>query len=641
MGSWLVRLVLLLLAVSGTSLSSVTPSLLNRWGNQFYVPSSSTVAPVAKYNCKPPINESCVNGDTLIPFTVFVSNETVVTGEVLEDLVANYLEDDVYIDGFLNGIQIFVSEGSIFQESAIDYLKSLNISYLLLSTSFSAHSTIIESIQSSSFETIFFQNDNVAVPGPYIGKLAPSGQLSLSKVYGLFFDTEEALMHGAIAADEGSFAYSGLYDPIQHGSLIPFQSKLYYSLMDTEQYPLAGLRFVCKYLFEIKGLVIRGGSREMLRLYPDPRNETAPSIQALIHLGAVLVGMSKLTTFAYGAYAYQTMDFQYSWNPRGDGFLGLSADLLLLLRHMMPSTSPLRPTWGTIDTDKVIPSASSLDTVGFFTRSPSLMEKIAKAWDTSSNPKLIQDNFSLPKKIIYHMEWFPVNNSVAQTLIDSWLVNVTTALGMTIEYQNVTTLFLENVDQSNTLATFTADIGTLTDHDNWHLFGEKFIADYAAKYDGRYPEFDIQVTTAWAAAVNYSAEEAQFNEGRKARFAEFFNANVIPYNNKTCTEGFRIYQIEDTGGGVPEYRDVLNYDYFPPFLPMRAASIAPFASLVDVTVPIGQIPYDSVISKRVEELAITLNFVAHQGCDFVLMDFLAACAAAGFCKEVKTGRTAF
>jgi hypothetical protein len=42
---------------------------------------------------------------------------------------------------------------------------------------------------------------------------------------------------------------------------------------------------------------------------------------------------------------------------------------------------------------------------------------------------------------------------------------------------------------------------------------------------------------------------------------------------------------------------VLTYDYFPPFEPMRAASIASFAGLVDVTVPTEHIPYQSLISK--------------------------------------------
>lgn len=74
---------------------------------------------------------------------------------------------------------------------------------------------------------------------------------------------------------------------------------------------------------------------------------------------------------------------------------------------------------------------------------------------------------------------------------------------------------------------------------------------------------------------------------------------------------------------------------------MRGASIAPAAHTVDITVPIGQIPYMSVISHVEEQLAITLSFIAHRGCDLALMEFVEACADAGFCKEVKTGRTAY
>lgn len=82
--------------------------------------------------------------------------------------------------------------------------------------------------------------------------------------------------------------------------------------------------------------------------------------------------------------------------------------------------------------------------------------------------------------------------------------------------------------------------------------------------------------------------------------------------------------------------------YFPDFAgAMRGASIAPFAHTADITIPIGQIPYTSVISKIEEQLAITLSFVAHRGCDLALMEFVKACADAGYCKEVKTGRTAY
>ncbi len=49
----------------------------------------------------------------------------------------------------------------------------------------------------------------------------------------------------------------------------------------------------------------------------------------------------------------------------------------------------------------VIPSAVELDTIGFFAKTPSLMQLIGKAWDTNTNAALQQGTFTLPKKIIY------------------------------------------------------------------------------------------------------------------------------------------------------------------------------------------------------------------------------------------------
>ena len=243
-------------------------------------------------------------------------------------------------------------------------------------------------------------------------------------------------------------------------------------------------------------------------------------------------------------------------------------------------------------------------------------------------------------------------------MIDTWLSTVSTAFNMTIEPQNVTEIFLDKVTQNDTLASYTSDIFSMSTYDSYNLFGKKFLDDYEHKF-GQYPELDVAAFSSWQTAPDYTAETRAANEQRRQDFEDFINTYVIPYSDETCTEGFWIYHISDKGGGVPEYRDVLTYDYFPPFNPMRAASIAPFAKLVDITVPIGAITYDSVISKesiliflyllapiltisqKEEPLVITVNLVAHKGCDFVLLDFLKACSEAELCKEVKTGRYAF
>lgn len=48
---------------------------------------------------------------------------------------------------------------------------------------------------------------------------------------------------------------------------------------------------------------------------------------------------------------------------------------------------------------------------------------------------------------------------------------------------------------------------------------------------------------------------------------------------------------------------------------MKAKDIAPLTSSVDYTIPIGQVEAMSVISRVNEQVPITVNFVAHAGCE--------------------------
>ncbi|CAM1507484.1 Fc.00g071250.m01.CDS01 [Cosmosporella sp. VM-42] len=597
----------------------------------------------------------------LVPFTVFATHATTITGSLLDELYTTYLEDDVYVSQFLEGLYLSAPSTSCLDASAISWMVEKSISTFVKPVGLSMASAS----DVYPFNTISVPAAEIA-PGPYIASLTASKSsctFSLLKTYSLLSDLQEAFMSTFTGNDDGSFSYANLWNAAQYGLLIPVPSKLYYSTMDKARYPLAGLRFAVKDLMPVAGVLTSGGSREMLRLYDTPDETTAPAVQQLIDMGAVLIGKTKLTVFAFGAWPYQTDDFPYSWNPRADGYLGLSAssygsaaaisaynaldftigsDTLGSVRNPADRVGVygLRPTWGVINLTDVIPSASSLDTLGLFARSPQLLTQVAKEWDTDSNPALMKANFSLPSKIIFPTDFFPVNNSMAQDVINSWISNVTVALNMTIEYQNVTELFATNVDANDTLSNYTSTISSLTSYDNYHLFGKYFLANYYAKFE-HYPELDIAAFQPWQLAPNLTVTSKTANEQRRQEFEDFINTPVIPFSSATCTEGFWVYQISDTGGGVPEYRDILTYDYFPPFTPMRGASIAPFAKLVDVTIPIGSISYDSVISKREEPLVITLNLVAHKGCDLALLDFLSACAEVGLCKNVTTGRFAF
>lgn len=59
----------------------------------------------------------------------------------------------------------------------------------------------------------------------------------------------------------------------------------------------------------------------------------------------------------------------------------------------------------------------------------------------------------------------------------------------------------------------------------------------------------------------------------------------------------------------------------------------------EVTFPIGEVSYDSVISNVEEKLPVAIDLLAHRNCDLMLLDLAKALADKGILKEVKTGRT--
>lgn len=84
--------------------------------------------------------------------------------------------------------------------------------------------------------------------------------------------------------------------------------------------PMAGLRIAVKDNFDLKGVKTSLTSRPFHDIYP-AKQETAPCIQRLIDLGALLVAKTKLTSFATWEEPIESIDWPAPWNPRADGFL--------------------------------------------------------------------------------------------------------------------------------------------------------------------------------------------------------------------------------------------------------------------------------------------------------------------------------
>ena len=89
----------------------------------------------------------------------------------------------------------------------------------------------------------------------------------------------------------------------------------------SENKPLNGLRVSVKDNIDLAGIKKTLSSRAWEELYP-PSNTTAPAVQRLLDLGAVVIGKTKLSQFAeVETPTADWVDFHCPFNPRGDGYL--------------------------------------------------------------------------------------------------------------------------------------------------------------------------------------------------------------------------------------------------------------------------------------------------------------------------------
>lgn len=61
------------------------------------------------------------------------------------------------------------------------------------------------------------------------------------------------------------------------------------------------------------------------------------------------------------------------------------------------------------------------------------------------------------------------------------------------------------------------------------------------------------------------------------------------------------------------------------------------ARVPDLVVPVGEIPYNSTVSLKMEHMPVTMSFVAARGCDLMLVNLIEDLEKAGVLKPVSTG----
>jgi Asp-tRNA(Asn)/Glu-tRNA(Gln) amidotransferase A subunit family amidase len=523
----------------------------------------------------------------LVPATVILVNKSVVTGSYLETTISRYLtEDDVFSSDFLHAIYLTSTVSkSILDQTAEKYLRSLGAACLLFNAS------SFDRIPSNGYALKDDHGTSLS-PGPFT-ILVDNGSVSFLDTYRLYVDNFRTFITGAYPSSDGIGSFTALpaMNPRLWGPLIPVPSRIH-SWNDNR--PLAGKRVSVKDLFDIKGLQTSAGSQAWIQVIPIA-DSTAPAVQRLIDLGAVLVGKYKLAQFASAADPWDWTDEHAPFNPRGDGYLTCSAsssgggcgvaaydwldaaigtDTGSFMRRpaSVSGTFGNRPSQGIMTLEGAVPLNAGEDTVGVFSRDPVEWAEFAKAWYTPSlhqdpsinslPPLSVPDTTAFPKRILYPVEYLPLANPAAQTILDNFLRGMTRVLNMTIERTNFTatastaSIYPEAVGDAlvnwNLLYNAAATLQLWTQ--STKVYGP-LISTWAARNEGRFPPVDAQWRDAWTKYDVSHITQAVYEQAlrTKAAAVNWFQDEVLYETSDSCSEAVMI--CDGGTGGLPSFRE--------------------------------------------------------------------------------------
>ncbi|EAW11674.1 amidase family protein [Aspergillus clavatus NRRL 1] len=622
-------------------------------------------------------------GSQFVPVTVIETNQSVVTGEYLKSTVSRYSsEDDVFSPDFLHALYITSSiPNSRLDQTAQQYLQDIGAGRVYLNASafrqIPPHAQALRSTRGTSLP-----------PGPYTA-LLNTNSISFLNTYRLYNDEYRTFITGVYHSNDGDETFAALpaMDPRLWGPLIPVPSRIH-SWADPR--PLAGKRVAVKDLFDMKGLQTSAGSHAWVQVTPIA-NATAPAIQRLVDLGAVLVGKYKLAQFASGADPWTWVDEQAPFNPRGDGYLTCSAsssgggcgvaaydwldaaigtDTGSSIRRpaAVSGTFGNRPSQGMMSVEGAVPLNAAQDTVGLFARDPVEWADFAKAWytprlheDPSVNslpPLSVPDSVAFPKKILYPVEYLPLVSPAAQAILDDFLSGMTRVLGITIEHTNFTatvnnaSIYPEVDENWYPVANWDIIYNASQTLNAWTQYTKvygPFLRTWAERNDGRFPPVDPQWRASWTQFDISYINQTVYNQAlaRKAAAVNWFQKEVLYETPDSCCESLMI--CDGGTGGLPSYREQdLNKSpnasflgVFPKNADVSCSNICPLFGCVDFTIPLGQVEYQSPITRVREQWPVTINIIARRGCDFMLFNLVKKLAEEGVLRTVKTGRTPF
>ncbi|KAF2240746.1 amidase [Trematosphaeria pertusa] len=422
--------------------------------------------------------------------------------------------------------------------------------------------------------------------------------------------------------------------------------------------PLDGARISVKDSIDIAGHKTTLCNRSWIELYP-PKAEHAACIQVLLDAGAVIVGKVKLQAMIMREEPLECVEFTAPFNPRADGYQNPSGsshasaagigsydwlDFSVGSDTNGSGRKPasyngcfsIRPSTGIMDRQGVVGYFPQFDMPVFYGRDISRFSEFISVWYGDS-PTLRAPS-EMPVEILYPSDYLPTSNAAQTRLIDKLVSGMESALQVKRTHISLAELWKRDCPdgtEHRNIADYLDTAGIYPFyHDQYHNLAP-FREEYAKKY-GKPPFVHRALHWQWDVGKSISQEERDECWRRSEVYRHWLLGKVFKADSKDSIT-IMVLPIE---AGEPNYRDA----ELPPYGLLSgyaALNMSPMMRAPEVTAPVGDIPYNSIVTQR-EELPIAASVIGAPGMDLILVDLVEkGMNAVGVPTKVKTGRSMY
>ena len=292
-----------------------------------------------------------------------------------------------------------------------------------------------------------------------------------------------------------------------------------------------------------------------------------------------------------------------------------------------------------------------LDSLGVFARSASVIKAVLQSLMESSHPSLVPSKQPVKYKLLYPIRskntrsqdsfrWFPYpgepgNAADVEALFEQTIQKMESHLECTRSPFNLEETWRETrpAGQDESLDKATGDIYTvLTTHSCVRKTIDPFIADFKAANNGRSPAIDRVVKSRQDYGRSTTALQYDTAVQSAKVFSHWFRETVLA---KSAKDEFPLLVFPQSWG-LPNYRD--EPDSGPLFFKSFSIySLSYLSGCPDCTVPVGEVPRQSRVTKAEMLLPVSLSILSPPKTDLQLLALLSRLEDEGVLRAVRAG----